>query len=284
MSSQIFAETSYFKDFTITNVYHQYIGIVTYENEILESGKDELGVYVSDETNGSLLVGASVIGDNYPGYYFVNVYGNDNGTTIKDGAYTNDILTFKIWDKSKNKLYVLSNENSLSVENAAGINLPELPPTFPSGFGAQYGYLNLIARNEDLLANIVSFNCLHLADKIKLTWMTAHEIDHAGFIILRKDLFSDTYQTITSKLIPANGNFFKGSEYCFIDKNVLTEKIYIYKLVSIDLNGKQHVIETSSGQTGVKRTSTSCPSNMDLTKDNKFNLADIIALLKKLGQ
>jgi len=282
--SNTYSETTYFTNFTITNVYHQYIGLVTFENETLESGKDELGVYVSDDNNGTLLVGAAVIGDSYPGYYFVNVYGNDSGTQEKDGANVNDILTFKIWDKSNEKLYVLSNNNSLSVESATGINIAEIPAKFPSGFGAQYGYLNLTARNEDLLANIISFQCNYLNKKNLLKWSTSREINNAGFIILRKDISSTIFQNITPKLIPAKGNFLNGADYYFIDNNVLAENIYKYKLVSIDLDGRQDMIEGSIIQTITKRKNTTFTSNLDLNNDNKLNLPDVIELLKKLGQ
>jgi len=284
ISLPVYSELTYFTDVTPTNVYHQYLGTVTIENSSLENGQDELGIYVSDENGGTLLIGATIIGDNYPGYYFISVFGDDSATDIKDGAYINEILTFKIWDKSKDKLYVLSNENSLSVENAAGVNTPELPPKFTSGFGSQFGYLNLLARNEDLLAQIVSITTIPQIESIKLCWTTSMEINNAGFFIFRKNSLSGIFDLMTEPLISSKGNEISGAEYCYIDENVLKSTKYIYQLRSVDLNGQQTVIQTTESLSILQSTNEHCSLNIDFTGDCLFTMADILELMTFLGQ
>ncbi|MBF0449506.1 MAG: hypothetical protein HQK75_02285 [Candidatus Magnetomorum sp.] len=278
------SEVTFFTGVNPTNIYHQYIGKVSIEKDSLENGQDELGIYVPDETNGSRLIGSSVIGENYAGYYFINVYGDDNETPIKDGAYIDDVLTFKIWDKSNDKLYVLSNENSLSVENAAGVNIPDIPPIFSSGFGTQYGYLNLMARNADLLATIISFKGLPQKDSVKLVWTTSLEIDHSGFLLFRQEPPSDIFYPITPFLIPSKGNAFNGAQYCHIDKNMVNNAVYVYQLISVDLKGQSTILQTTGELTHIKLRHASCPLNMDLNDDCQFNMADILELMKTLGQ
>jgi len=274
----IYAETQFFTGFTKTNTYHQYIGKVSFENGTIENYQDELGVFVADNNNEPLLIGACCIGDNYPGYYFVNVYGNDSQTAIKDGANLGDILTFKIWDKSINKYYVLSNSNSLSGEAVSGVLYPELPPTFQSGFGAQYGYLNLIARNQDLNESAVYFNAIPQKDSIKLIWSTDCETNLSGFLLFRKSTNIPDYIKISANMIQAKGNEISGADYCFIDNDVLSNIFYNYQLIGIDLDGQQSLIQTLIDLSVCQ----SCSTHLDLNGDNKFGLADIIVLMKRI--
>lgn len=281
--SPTYSQLTYFTDVTVTNVYHQYVGKVTLENDAIENGQDELGIYVTDNNGGTILIGAAIIGETYSGYYFISVFGDESGTVIKDGAYMNDVFTFKIWDKSNDKLYVLSNDNSLSVETVAGVNTPELPPRFQSGFGSQYGYLHLVARNEDLLAHMISFNAIPQTDQIQLSWATSMEIDNAGFYIFRKDPLSNAFHLISDPLIPSKGNEFSGATYCFSDPHVVYDAKYIYQLRSVDLNGQQTIIQTTDSLSIIEKNNGSCSLRLDLTGDCQLNMADIIRLMKILG-
>jgi hypothetical protein len=273
-----YAKTAFFTDYTITNIYHQYIGKVSFENEMIENYQDELGVFVADNNNNALLIGACRIGENYPGYYFVNVYGNDSQTAIKDGANVGDTLTFKIWDKSENKQYVLSNSNSLSSETAPGILYPDLPPIFQSGFGAQYGYLNLIARNQDLNESTVYFNAISQQDSIKLIWSTGCENNLTSFLIFRNSAINTDYINISTNMIQTKGTEFSGADYCFIDNDVLSNILYNYQLIAIDLDGQQSIVQTLMNLSVCQ----SCSTHFDLNGDKKFGLADIIELMKRI--
>jgi hypothetical protein len=279
MISDVFAETEYFTEFTKTNVYQQYIGKVSLEIGNLENNEDEVGVFVTDNNSDSLLIGACRIGENYPGYYFVTIYANDNQSPIKNGAEVDDILTFKIWDKSDNKLYVLSNTNSLTREAGIGLAYPELPPAFKSGFGAQFGYLNLIARNQDLNENIAYFKAIPQKDCIKLIWSTYCEINLTGFLIFRNSTDNNNYINISTNMIQVKGNELHGADYCYIDNDVLSTIYYNYQLIGIDYNDQETLIQTITD----KSICQSCPVHMDLNGDNVFGLADIIELLKRIS-
>jgi len=280
ISLPVYAENMYFTGFKTYMTFNQYIGTVTFENTSLENGHDELGVYVSDGNNGSILIGACVIGENHPGYYMVHIYADDSQTQAKDGAVLNDILTFKIWDKSENKLYVLSNTNSMSRENTPGLNYPEMPPIYPSGGMAQYGFLHLTARNVDLDASIALFKGVPGPKNIRLTWITTCEKNLSGFRIFRKNVSDTEYSEITREKIPATGSAFTGADYCFIDENVIKDTFYRYQLISVDLNGQQTVVQTTLDIS----VSQSFLFQVDYNRDNQFGLADIIVLMKRICQ
>jgi len=272
-----YAETTYFTGFTKTNTYHQYIGRISFENGNYQDLQDELGVYVTDNNNGSLLVGACLIGEYYSGYYFVNIYANDSQTPNKEGADAGDILTFKIWDKSEAKLYVLSNTNSLTRETASGIISPELPPIFQSGFGDQFGFLHLMARNQDLNESMVYFKAIPHQGKIKLIWSTENEINLTGFYI-RKATSNTTYQNLLPNMFDTKGNELQGATYYYIDKNVQSNIFYKYQLIGIDLKGQQFIHK----KTDIV-VSQSCMPHMDLNGDHQFGLSDIIELMKRIS-
>jgi len=272
----IYAQTTYFTDYKVTNTYHQFIGKISLENGSIQNNHDELGVFVSNNENEPLLIGACRIGENYSGYYLVPVFANDSSTEIKDGADVGDILTFKIWDKSENKLYVLSNTYSVSCETAPGLEYPDLPPIFESGFGEQFGNLNLMVRNQDLNENVVTFNAISQQSSIKLTWSTDCETNLSGFLIFRNSTLSPNDINITANMIHTKGNELKGADYCYIDNNILSNIFYNYQLIGIDLNGQQTLFQSIKGLS-VRQ------AHLDFNGDNKLGLPDIIVLMKRIA-
>ncbi|MDY6991053.1 MAG: Ig-like domain-containing protein, partial [Pseudomonadota bacterium] len=85
---------------------------------------------------------------------------------------------------------------------------------------------------------------------IRLSWETASELDHAGFILKRavQDQNGQLHHpTQLTELIPAQGNLLNGATYTFEDQNVVAGKRYAYWLEDIDINGirvihKQHQV------------------------------------------
>ena len=276
----IYAQTTYFTEYKTTNSYHQYVGKISFESGSIQNNNDELGVFVSNNDNEPLLIGACKIGNNYPGYYFVTIFADDSVTATKDGANVGDTLTFKIWDQSENKLYVLSNAYSLSREFAPGITYPDLPPIFKSGFGEQFGYLNLLVRNQDLNENVVRFHAISQQSSIKLTWSTDCERNLLGFQIFRNSPLNPNDINITPNLIKTKGNELKGADYCFIDKTILSNIFYNYQLIGIDLNGQPMRIQTIKGLS-VRQANL---SHMDFNDDHQLGLPDIIELMKRIAQ
>jgi hypothetical protein len=138
---------THFNNFLATDNDCTYAGKVTINNggEDIQAVdmEDEIGVFVSDNNGGEILVGGCVMGDLLPGYYFVHVYGDDPTTSTKDGALANDQLIFKVWDSSENKdNYAIS----MHTEEYQGMTLPTIPPVWmPS---SSYGLLNLSAKSN----------------------------------------------------------------------------------------------------------------------------------------
>ena len=87
------------------------------------------------------------------------------------------------------------------------------------------------------LINLSSFTATPKAGKISIQWLTASEIDNAGFNLYRSESEDGEYEQINDSLITAEGSATQGASYEFIDKNVQNRKTYYYKLEDIDLNG-----------------------------------------------
>jgi len=273
--SQADSETTYFTDYTRTPNFIQYLGTVTLEANAIEQGQDELGVFVDNDTDQGLLVGATVIGDLYNDRYLVSVHGDDTTTDIQDGADANDILTFKVWDKSENKLYVLSDANSISAETATGIVLPSLPPTYTANNLKQYGDLNLNVRNQDLSISLVRFKAIAREDQVEIFWTTASEINVSGFLLDRKCPSEETYTAIEPTPITSTGDSTNGDDYNIVDKNGISHIYCEYRLILVDLDGQQSIIGSTTSQPAIN-------SNLDMNEDDQFGIADIIILMKRI--
>ena len=84
---------------------------------------------------------------------------------------------------------------------------------------------------------LASFDAKPGNGKVTLKWVTATEIDNAGFNILRAESENGEYVQINKSLIPAKGSATQGSSYMFVDTEAANRMTYYYKLQDIDLNG-----------------------------------------------
>lgn len=100
------------------------------------------------------------------------------------------------------------------------------------------------------------------AHGVKLSWVTSHEIDNAGFNVLRSRSEDGEFVKINDKLIPPNEN----GEYQFSDGNVHVGQRYYYKLEDVDING----IKTEHGPIFINVNS---PKDFELSQNypNPFN-------------
>ncbi len=73
--------------------------------------------------------------------------------------------------------------------------------------------------------------------KITLNWITASEVNNAGFYIYRANEESGSFTQITSAMIPGSGNSNVEHTYSYVDEDVEEGKAYSYKLVSVDNDG-----------------------------------------------
>ncbi len=72
---------------------------------------------------------------------------------------------------------------------------------------------------------------------VTLEWVTASELDNAGFNIYRADGQNGDFVKINGALIPARGNGVGGAAYAYRDTGLENGKSYYYQLEDIDLNG-----------------------------------------------
>lgn len=85
---------------------------------------------------------------------------------------------------------------------------------------------------------LVSFNAEQLANGIKLSWLTASEINNKGFEIQRNQKSNVKSQTNWERIgfVQGNGTTSSTNNYSFVDNSSLSGKI-CYRLKQIDLDG-----------------------------------------------
>ncbi len=72
---------------------------------------------------------------------------------------------------------------------------------------------------------------------ISLHWKTASEVDCIGFHVWRSEIGSDAFQCLTHSIIPGQGNSSCGSEYYFLDSELIPNRDYEYKVEALYANG-----------------------------------------------
>lgn len=75
---------------------------------------------------------------------------------------------------------------------------------------------------------------------ILIEWSTASEIDTAGYNILRKEAWGETYTQLNDRLIPAADDPLLGGDYSFEDHGVEAGKTYTYILEEIETTGTKN--------------------------------------------
>jgi len=147
----------------------KYAGKLIFDNNVpAVDDEDEVGVFVKDNNGNDICIGSCVIGKTYPGYFYVSVYGDDPKTTdIKEGAYEQENLLFKVWDRNKCKEYTVFN---ISSNSFSGMELPSVPPIYVET--RQFAELNLYVSTDDddnILPGDINKNCrLDIKDIIEI--------------------------------------------------------------------------------------------------------------------
>jgi hypothetical protein len=90
---------------------------------------------------------------------------------------------------------------------------------------------------QPTVISLAEFKAVPGSGKVTLTWITASEIDTAGFNIYRSTEENGAYEKINSALITATGNPGAGAAYRFVDNAARNRKTYWYKLEDIDTSG-----------------------------------------------
>jgi hypothetical protein len=116
---------------------------------------------------------------------------------------------------------------------------PSSPPTstsYDNYPGFWYGAV--IASAPPTLIELASFIATAFDRLVVLEWVTASEIDNAGFNLYRAEGENGEYVKLNAALIPADGSPTEGAVYQFIDEDVQNRVTYYYKLEDIDIYGK----------------------------------------------
>ena len=74
--------------------------------------------------------------------------------------------------------------------------------------------------------------------ELTIHWSTENELDIVGFNLYRSDAANGEYVKLNDRPIPAAADPLLGSEYSYIDANVIPGRTYYYILEIIDRNGQ----------------------------------------------
>lgn len=84
---------------------------------------------------------------------------------------------------------------------------------------------------------IVSFTAIYSPGQVLVEWVTATELDNAGFIVTRSTSLTQPFEEI-SPFILARGSGAGGADYEFIDEDIVFGTTYFYMLQAWDTNNQ----------------------------------------------
>ena len=133
--------------------------------------------------------------------------------------------------------------------------------------------------DASLPIELASFEAFYNRDEIVLKWVTESEINNEGFEIFKSENEqSGNYVLIssyrTNEGLQGQGNSTTRHQYSYIDRRILPEQIYWYKLADVDYNGNR----TFHGPVNASLNSTTIPKEFKLYANfpNPFNPTTII--------
>jgi len=204
LNQSLFAQTIHFTNYLKNPTSCDIAGRVSIDDIQAVDNEDEIGVFVTNESGNEILIGAGIIGAEISGLYYVTAYGDDFTTIEKDGAIQDDILIFKIWDKSENIEYNVIT-NFMSYEAYNGVAQPEIPFKWTDGntfallnFNVQTNINNMpfISKIDDITINEDS--------EFKDIFFTAYDID--------SDIINISVKSDNNNLIPKENLLVQSAE------------------------------------------------------------------------
>gem|GEM_PF-2508541 len=75
------------------------------------------------------------------------------------------------------------------------------------------------------------------SSRVTLSWVTASEINTAGFNLYRSENSDGPFARINPQLIPASPDPLHGGRYEYSDLSIVPNRTYYYQLEDIELNG-----------------------------------------------
>jgi len=140
---------------------------------------------------------------------------------------------------------------------------------------------NILVAKEPASIQLRLFSAAGNYSTIVLTWITATEIDNAGFNIHRGLGKEGPNIQLNEVLIPAQGDELQGATYSFTDYDVTNGVIYYYWLEDVDLRGNSTIHgPVSAIPTSVEdREEAPIPTDFSLAQNypNPFNATTAIS-------
>ncbi|MGD9899818.1 MAG: lamin tail domain-containing protein [Calditrichaceae bacterium] len=154
-------------------------------------------------------------------------------------------------DASQVAIYLnLPNENMNAASNNDGSNWANSSGGVDGAYNSQiFGVWNQIETGSpgnimgdlSLPVELSSFTAYSGDGNITLRWTTQSEVDNQGYIILRSENKDDDYLEVDSyvynETLNGAGNTSESTKYVYIDRFLLNDNTYWYKLVDVDING-----------------------------------------------
>ena len=169
---------------------------------------------------GGFLPGAIAIGvdSNSPGSQSVGVTSTSGANAVGSGVLVT--LSFT----------KLAGEGSVSFDfgGISALNLQFQPVTPVSGIPSSDITLPVVFSSLSAEANKAG---------VIIKWKTTHEIDNAGFNVLRSSSSDGDYVKLNRELIEGQGTSAIPRDYQYIDSDVIAGKTYYYRVESLDLSG-----------------------------------------------
>lgn len=107
---------------------------------------------------------------------------------------------------------------------------------------------------------ISSFGARWQGNSVVVTWVTASELNNAGFKILRSTSANGNFVQANPTTIPAQFGNIGGASYSFTDSGVTPGTTYYYRLQSIDTSGRVDTYsQTVSAVPSAAPTATTAP-------------------------
>jgi len=117
---------------------------------------------------------------------------------------------------------------------------------------------------------LTSFTAEYVGNTTQLNWSTATELNNLGFDVQRS---LSGYPFVTVGFVDGKGTTSEIQNYSYVDKTILPNTDYAYRLRQIDFNGRYHLL-------AVVNVGESNPLNFELAQNypNPFNPATTISI------
>ena len=89
----------------------------------------------------------------------------------------------------------------------------------------------MFAVTSSTAIELAAFTAIQDENHVLVQWLTAHEVDHAGFNILRSQQEQGPYERLNEAPITGEG------VYEFLDESVAFSQVYYYKIESVSVAG-----------------------------------------------